>query len=150
MGQARPLFVHFRPSLITISIKQIEKSLDGVLGSFLMGHPRTLFRLFSSFQTNNTIFTRKLCEKCPSSIHCRDSNQLPSGHESPSITNRPKLYFKPEWNIGEKSRYKFLTKRFMKICEISNITSAKANVTKNCNTWFYANTEQNKWFDYYR
>ena len=34
MGQSRPLFVYFRPFLIpiTISIIQIEKSVDGVLG----------------------------------------------------------------------------------------------------------------------
>ena len=32
MGQSRHLFVYFRPFLITISIIQIEKSLDGVLG----------------------------------------------------------------------------------------------------------------------
>ena len=30
MGQSRPLFVYFRPFLITISIIQIVKSLDGV------------------------------------------------------------------------------------------------------------------------
>ena len=32
MGQSRPLFVYFRYFLITISIIQIEKSVDGVLG----------------------------------------------------------------------------------------------------------------------
>ena len=32
MCQSRPLFVYFRPFLIKISIIQIEKSLDGVLG----------------------------------------------------------------------------------------------------------------------
>ena len=32
MGQSRPLYVHFRPFLITISIIQIEKIVDGVLG----------------------------------------------------------------------------------------------------------------------
>ena len=32
MGQSRPLFVYFRYFLDTISIIQIEKSLDGVLG----------------------------------------------------------------------------------------------------------------------
>ena len=32
MGQSRPLFVYFRSFLITISIIQIEKSIDGVLG----------------------------------------------------------------------------------------------------------------------
>ena len=32
MGQSRPIFVYFRSFLITISIIQIEKSVDGVLG----------------------------------------------------------------------------------------------------------------------
>ena len=32
MGQSRPLFVYFPPFLITISIIQIEKGVDGVLG----------------------------------------------------------------------------------------------------------------------
>ena len=32
MGQSRPLFVYFRPFRITISITQIEKGIDGVLG----------------------------------------------------------------------------------------------------------------------
>ena len=32
MGQSRPLFVYFRPFLITIPIIQIVKSIEGVLG----------------------------------------------------------------------------------------------------------------------
>ena len=32
MGQSRPFFVYFHYFLITISIIQMEKSLDGVLG----------------------------------------------------------------------------------------------------------------------
>ena len=32
MGQSRPLFVYFCPFLITISLIQIVKSIDGVLG----------------------------------------------------------------------------------------------------------------------
>ena len=32
MGQSRPLFVYFRYFLDTISIIQIEKSIDGMLG----------------------------------------------------------------------------------------------------------------------
>ena len=32
MGQSRALFVYFRPFLITISIIEIVKSVDGVLG----------------------------------------------------------------------------------------------------------------------
>ena len=38
MGQSRPLFVYFRYFLITISIIQIEKSVDGVLGIQTPGH----------------------------------------------------------------------------------------------------------------
>ena len=38
MGQSRPLFVYFRPFLITISIIQIDKSIDGVLGTQTRGH----------------------------------------------------------------------------------------------------------------
>ena len=37
MGQSRPLFVYFRYFLITISITQIEKSIDGVLGNRTWG-----------------------------------------------------------------------------------------------------------------
>ena len=36
-GQSRPLFVYFRPFLITISIIQIEKSVYGVLGIWTRG-----------------------------------------------------------------------------------------------------------------
>ena len=38
MGQSRPLFVYFCPFLITISILQIEKGLDGVLMIRTHGH----------------------------------------------------------------------------------------------------------------
>ena len=38
MGQSRPLFVSFRPFLITISIIQIENSVDGVLGIWTCCH----------------------------------------------------------------------------------------------------------------
>ena len=37
MGQSRHLFVYFHPFLITISIIQIEKSIDGVLGILTWG-----------------------------------------------------------------------------------------------------------------
>ena len=55
------------------------------------GHPRPLFHLFSSFQTNITIFTTNICEKMswPSSIRHWDSNPRPSEHEFPPITTRP-------------------------------------------------------------
>ena len=37
MGQSRPLFVYYRPFLITISIIQSEKSIDDVLGTRARG-----------------------------------------------------------------------------------------------------------------
>ena len=54
-----------------------------------MGHPRPLFRLFRSFQTNiNTILQQINVKKCPSSIRRWDSNPQPSDRESPSIITR--------------------------------------------------------------
>ena len=51
---------------------------------------RPLFHLFSSIQTNiYSISTTNKCEKCPSSIWCRDSNPQPSEYESPPLTTRP-------------------------------------------------------------
>ena len=50
-----------------------------------MAHPRHLFRLFSSFQTNILNFRTGICEKCPR----WDMNLQPSEHESPPITTRP-------------------------------------------------------------
>ena len=46
------------------------------------------FPLFSTFQTNTTIFTTN---KCPSSTWCWDSNSQPLEYESPAITTRPWL-----------------------------------------------------------
>ena len=37
MDHSRPLFFYFRSFLITVSIIQIEKSLDGVLGIQTLG-----------------------------------------------------------------------------------------------------------------
>ena len=61
----------------------------------IMGLPRPRFHSFSCFQTNITIFTTNVCEKCPSNIWCWDSNAPSSEYESPPITTRlgilPKL-----------------------------------------------------------
>ena len=46
---------------------------------------------FWSFQTNIAIFTTNICEKCPSSIRCRDSSPQPLEHGSLPITIRPGL-----------------------------------------------------------
>ena len=50
------------------------------------------FSFIFIFSKNITIFTTKICEKCPSSIRCWDSNPRHSVHESPPITTRPGQY----------------------------------------------------------
>ena len=73
---------------------QREKTTKRVIsqGFFLKkGHPRTLFHLFSSFQTNITIFTTNKGENYPSNIWRWDSNPQPLKHESPPVTTRPWL-----------------------------------------------------------
>ena len=58
---------------------------------FLNGpNPASFIYYFLSFQTNIiTIFITNICEKCPSSIRCRDLNPWPSKNESSPITTRP-------------------------------------------------------------
>ena len=51
MGRSRPLFVYFRPFLFTISIKQIEKGIDGLLGirtcsRRMLGTVKTILSVF--------------------------------------------------------------------------------------------------------
>ena len=55
---------------------------------------QTFFVYFRSFQTNivTPTFATNKCEKCPSSIRCRDSNSQPSDYESPPLTTRPPLF----------------------------------------------------------
>ena len=52
-------------------------------------NPGLFFVSFRSFWTNITIFTTNICEKCPSSKWCRDSNSWPLECESLPITTRP-------------------------------------------------------------
>ena len=60
------------------------------LFSFLKQVSISFFVYFRSFQTNKQYnFATKYCEKCPSSIRCRDSNPRPLEHESFPITTRP-------------------------------------------------------------
>ena len=57
-----------------------------------MGHSQPLFRLFSFFQTNISIFTTNICEKMSiQQVRCWQSNSQHSVHESPPITTRPGL-----------------------------------------------------------
>ena len=58
-----------------------------------MGHPRPLFHLFLVFfkQTWIQFFTTNQCEKCPSSLWCRDSNPQPSYCQSHPFNARPGL-----------------------------------------------------------
>ena len=67
----------------------VDHHQDSPIPKLLLFRP--LFLLFSSFQTLITIFTTNKCEKCLSSIRCRDSNSQPLEHESPPITTWPGL-----------------------------------------------------------
>ena len=55
---------------------------------FLMGHPRPLFHLFSSFKQTLQFLQQINVEKCSSSIGCWDSNPQSLEDESPPITTR--------------------------------------------------------------
>ena len=47
-----------------VMLAYLEQALSKFIWLLKMGHPRPLFRLFSSFQTNITILTTNICEKC--------------------------------------------------------------------------------------
>ena len=49
------------------------------------------FCLFSVFSNKQYNFTTNQCEKCPTSIRCRDLNPQPFEHESSTIATRPGL-----------------------------------------------------------
>ena len=53
--------------------------------------PTSFLFIFGLFKQTLQIFTTNICEKCPSSIRCRDSNPRPLERESPPITTRPGL-----------------------------------------------------------
>ena len=72
------------------SENQVSVENSDILGNCFLKEPsRRLFYLFSSLQTNITIFTTNICKKCPSSIRCWDSNPQPSIHEFLPITTVP-------------------------------------------------------------
>ena len=74
--------------------KVMHQILAVILRQFFlkMDQPVLFFVYFRSFQTNIiTILTTNMCEKCPSSIWCRDLNLQPSERESLPITTRPGL-----------------------------------------------------------
>ena len=86
------------PSKTKIYIpKMLDMFFLGDLGSCYksffkkMGHLRPLFIYLHLFKQTLHFFTTNKCEKYPSSIWCRDSNQWPLEHESPPITTRPGL-----------------------------------------------------------
>ena len=60
----------YRYNLPAYQFHNSAKQLDnqGPILSFFMGHSRPLVCLFLSFQTNITLFTTNICEKCPATI----------------------------------------------------------------------------------
>ena len=69
----------------TVSTQDVHKVF------FKWASPGLFYVYFRSFQTNIAIFTTNICEKCPSSIRCRDSSPQPLEHGSLPITIRPGL-----------------------------------------------------------
>ena len=66
MGQSRPLFNYCRPFPVTISIIQIEKSIDGVLGIRDSSYDDALFDTFTYFYyvriiIVKTVLTIQIC-----------------------------------------------------------------------------------------
>ena len=55
-------------------------------------HPGLFFIYLLTFQTNITIFTTNIGEKCPSNIRCWDSNPQPSVHVFKIDLSRPLLF----------------------------------------------------------
>ena len=85
---------------VRVSIWQAycEQRFAAVLGIvlktlfFKMDKPRPLFCLVLVFSNKQyQFYNNNICEKCPSSIRCQDSNQRPSERESLPITTRPGL-----------------------------------------------------------
>ena len=67
-----------------------------------MGQPRPLLSfIFGLFkQTSLEFLQQKMCEKCPSSVLCRDLNPRPSENESPPITTRAGFYFENRYTFS--------------------------------------------------
>ena len=67
MGRFRPLFVYFRSFLTTISMIQIEKSVDGVLGNQTRGR-----RMVGADETTEQVL-HSLLHPLPRSTESRDN-----------------------------------------------------------------------------
>ena len=75
--------------LIVCQFKRRQNSSRTILNGTT---PASLIVYFWYLQRNIiTIFTKNICEKCPSSIRCQDLNPRPLENESPLITTRPGL-----------------------------------------------------------
>ena len=75
---------HYLSFFFSLSLSFSSNSVS--LSLFLKwANPGHFFVYFQYFQTNNTI----VCEKCPSSILCRDLNPRPLERESLPTTTRP-------------------------------------------------------------
>ena len=83
---------------------------NGTMGSLHRGFwngplPASFSFILSLFQTNNTIFTT-ICEKCPSSIPCWDSNPRSLDRKSPPVSTRPGLPPCMHWgSLEEHSQF---------------------------------------------
>ena len=93
---------------------------------------------FRSIQTNIvTIFTANKCEKCPSSMRCRDSNSQPYDSESPPLTTRPgirpRFYIFLPWCLGISvivhNKYVGIFVSIVRVLDLIFILTVKAYTT---------------------
>ena len=77
----------YRPTYLLTYLPN-DCSSDDSTNQWTIFHSRPIFNLYSYFQTNMTIFTTNVCEKCPSSIRFWYLNPRSWKHESPPITTR--------------------------------------------------------------
>ena len=89
----RQTFISFYERAPWQNLKHVKVSDQKGLFLKKLGHPRPLFRLFSSFQTNITIPTTNIWEKMlwPPCIRRWDSNPWLLEYKSAPITTRPWL-----------------------------------------------------------
>ena len=110
-----------------------------------MGHPRHLFHLFSSFQTNITILTINISEKMSSSIRHWDLNQQPLEHESPPITSRPGLPPNRELTAFNLISSSFIEK-WPPIISLNTLPPPHYGNTMLTNVWCFLNIIKFFWY----
>ena len=83
-----------------------RREQDELFYFFKYGPSQASFQFIFDFSSKHYNFYNKLCEKCPSSIRCWDSNPQPSEHEPTPLTTRSALLPKDELFVSTFPRIK--------------------------------------------